>query len=116
MRWALETALPAIERSLEKDDYAAAFKLVEQVRPYVAENPRFQALSAQAVGVISIASTPPGAEVFIRDYSDLNPQWDPIGKSPLKQLKVPQGFKRWKITLPGYESCGRRSARPFQAR
>ena len=103
MRWALETALPEIERFLEKDDYTAAFKLVEQARPFVGDNPRFQALSARAVGVISIETTPPGAQVFLRDYSDLNPEWEPIGKSPLNEMKVPRGFKRWKITLPEYE-------------
>ncbi len=105
VRWALETALPAIERSLEQDDYAGAFKLIEQVRPYVAENPRFRTLAAQAVGTISITTTPLGAEIFLRDYSDLNPRWDPIGKSPLRQFKLPQGFKRWRMTLPGYENA-----------
>ena len=108
VRWALETALPEIERLLEKDDYTAAFKLVEQARPFIGDDPRFQALSARAVRVISVETTPPGAQVFLRDYSDLNPQWEPIGKSPLNEMKVPRGFKRWKITLPEYEVCGGR--------
>jgi eukaryotic-like serine/threonine-protein kinase len=103
VRWALETALPDIERLLEKDAYTAAFKLLEQARPFVAGDPRFQALSAQVVRIISIQTTPPGAQVFLRDYSDLNPKWEPIGKSPLKDMKVSRGFKRWKIALPEYE-------------
>jgi len=103
VRWALETALPEIEQLLEKDDYSGAFKLVEQARPFVADNLRFQALSARVVGVISVETTPPGAQVFIRDYRDLNPEWKPIGKSPLNEIKVPQGFQRWKITMPEYE-------------
>jgi len=103
VRWALETALPEIERLLDKDDYTTAFKLVEQAQPFIADNPRFQAVSARVVGVISVETMPPGAQVFIRDYSDLNPKWEPIGKSPLYQVKVPQGFKRWKIILPEYE-------------
>jgi len=103
VRWALETALPEIERLLEKDDYTAAFKLVEQARLFIGDNLRFQALSARVVGVISIETTPPGADVFIRDYSDLNPKWEPIGKSPLNEVKVPRGFKRWEISLPEYE-------------
>ncbi|MGA2557129.1 MAG: bifunctional serine/threonine-protein kinase/formylglycine-generating enzyme family protein, partial [Verrucomicrobiota bacterium] len=102
-KWALETAMPEIERLLEKDDYTAAFKLVEQARPFIGDNPRFQALSARVVGAISVETTPPGAVVFLRDYRDLSPQWEPIGKSPLNEMKVPQGFQRWKITLPGYE-------------
>ena len=105
VKWALETALPEIERSLEKQDYPAAFKLVEQARPFIADNPRFQTLSARAGSVISVETTPPGAQVFIRDYGDLSPEWEPVGKSPLKEMKVPQGFKRWKITMPEYESA-----------
>ncbi len=105
VKWALETVLPEIERSLEKQDYTSAFELVEQARPFVADNPRFQSLSARAVGVISVETTPPGAQVFIRDYNNLNAKWEPVGNSPLNATKVAQGLKRWKITMPEYESA-----------
>ena len=105
VKWALETALPEIERSLEKQDYTGAFKLVEQARPFIADNPRFQSLSARTVGVISVETTPPGAQVFIRDYNDLNAKWEPVGNSPLNATKVAQGLKRWKIAMPEYESA-----------
>jgi len=95
--------LPEIEQLLEKDDYPAAFQLVEQVRPFIEDDPGFQALAARVVRVISVETEPPGAQVFLRDYRELNPDWQPIGKSPLREMKVPWGFKRWKITLPGYE-------------
>ncbi len=101
--WALETALPEIGQRLEKDDYAAAFKLVERARPFIGNNPQFQELAARAVSVVSFETTPPGANVFIREYSELNPKWEPIGKSPFKGVRGPQGVKRWKVTLPGYE-------------
>ena len=102
-KWALETVLPEVERSFEKNDYTGAFKLLEQARPFVADNRRFQALSARVVGLISVETTPPGAQVFIKDYSDLDDKWEPVGKSPLNATKVPQGRKRWKIVMPGYE-------------
>ena len=108
MKWALETALPEIERLLDKDDYTAAFKLVEQARPFVADNPRFQALSARVVRVISVETTPPGAQVFIRDYSDLSPEWEPIGKSPLNEMKVPAGFPAMENHDARIRSCGGR--------
>jgi uncharacterized repeat protein (TIGR03803 family) len=105
VKWALETALPEIEHSLEKQDYTGAFRLVEQARPFVADNRRFQALSARAVGVISVETTPAGAQVFIRDYNILNAKWEPVGNSPLHATKLAQGLKRWKITMPEYESA-----------
>ena len=104
VKWALETALPEIERLLEKDDYTAAFKLVEEARPLVAGNARFQELSARAVSVISIESTPPGAQAFIKDYRDVNAKWTLIGRTPLEKVRVPSFFQRWKMTLDGYET------------
>jgi serine/threonine protein kinase/formylglycine-generating enzyme required for sulfatase activity/dienelactone hydrolase len=104
VRWALGTALPEIERSLDKDDYTAAFKLVEQARPFIGDDPRFQALSVRAASVISIESTPPGAEVFLKDYRDVNARWDLIGRTPLEKVRVPSFFHRWKMTLDGYET------------
>ncbi|HVM49463.1 MAG TPA: protein kinase [Candidatus Acidoferrum sp.] len=104
VRWALEIVLPQIERSLEKDDYTAAFKLVEQARPFIGDDPRFQALSARAVSVISIESTPAGAQVFLRDYRDVNAKWDLVGRTPLEKVRVPSFLHRWRITLEGYET------------
>ncbi|MGA2175555.1 MAG: serine/threonine-protein kinase, partial [Verrucomicrobiota bacterium] len=43
VNWALETAVPEIEQLLDKDDYTGAFKLVEQARPFMEDNARFQA-------------------------------------------------------------------------
>jgi eukaryotic-like serine/threonine-protein kinase len=103
VKWALETALPQIGRQLAKDDYTNAFKLIEEARPFIADNPQFQEHSARVVSVISIETTPPGAQVFIREYNDLTPKWEPIGKSPLKGIKMPRGPKHWKAILPGYE-------------
>ncbi len=102
VKLALET-LPDIERLLDKDDYTAAFKLFEEARPCIPDNPRFMALAVRAVSVISLETAPPGAEVYIRQYDDPSTNWAPIGKSPIKGTRLPQGFKRWKAMLPGYE-------------
>jgi serine/threonine protein kinase/formylglycine-generating enzyme required for sulfatase activity len=103
IRWALGTAMPEIERLLEKDQYTAAFKLTERTRPFVADDPRFQLLSARVVGAISVETTPPGARVELRDYSNSSNAWESIGPSPLKEVRVSRGFKRWRITLSEYE-------------
>ncbi len=103
VQWALGTALPQIERLLEKDNYAAAFELAEQIRPFIADDPRFQLLSARAAGVISIETTPSGAQVVLRNYSNPNADWEPMGATPLKDMKVSRGFKRWRISMPGHE-------------
>lgn len=103
VQWALGMAMPEIERLLEKDDYTAASRLVEQAEPFVVDDPRFQLLSARAVCAISVATTPPGAQVFLQDYNGTTDTWEYLGESPLYGVKAPRGFKRWKITLAGYE-------------
>lgn len=105
VQWALGTAMPEIERLLEQDDYTAAFNLVEQARPFVADDLRFQSLSTRAGCVISVDTMPPGAEVLLRNYSDATGEWTSIGTSPLNEIRVPRGFTRWRITLPKYESA-----------
>jgi uncharacterized repeat protein (TIGR03803 family) len=103
VKWALETVLPEVERSFEKNDITSAFKLLEQARPFVADTRRFQALSARVVGFISVETAPPGAQVFIKNYPDFDDKWEPVGKSPINVTKVAQGLKRWKIIMPEYE-------------
>jgi serine/threonine protein kinase/formylglycine-generating enzyme required for sulfatase activity/dienelactone hydrolase len=105
VRWALGTAMPEIERLLEKDDYTAAFNMAEQARPFVAGDPRFQLLLARAAGAVSIETTPPGALVFLRDYNAPGDDWEPVGQSPIREARVSRGFKRWKIAMPDYESA-----------
>jgi eukaryotic-like serine/threonine-protein kinase len=105
VRWALGTAMPEIERLLDNDDYTAAFKLVEQARPFVADDPRFQSLSTRAGGAMSVETTPPGAQVFLRGYNDSTGEWQSVGKSPLNEIKVARGFQRWKISMPECDSA-----------
>lgn len=102
-RWAREVALPEVERAIARDNYTAAFKLVEQAGKYIPEDPTYLALAPQTRGTLSLRTDPPGAEVFIRDYGKLDGEWHSLGRSPLQKVRVPRGFTRWKVSLPGYE-------------
>jgi len=52
----------------------------------------------------SIESTPSGADVAIKEYADPNGEWRRLGRTPLKSLKIPRGYFRWSISMPGFET------------
>ena len=58
---------------------------------------------------VTIDSTPEGADVYRREYSDPNAPWELVGKTPLKSLRQPRGMFLWKFEKPGYQtSCAPR--------
>ncbi len=99
-RWAHTVVLPEIQKLIARDDYTAAFKLVSRAAKH---DPDVRELESQVSGFISVETAPSGAEVFIKDYSNITGEWDRIGRSPLQKVRVPRYYKRWKIELPGYE-------------
>lgn len=50
----------------------------------------------------SFQTTPSGANVYWKDYNDMKGEWKLIGKTPLKNIWIPQGFTRIKIEKTGF--------------
>jgi formylglycine-generating enzyme required for sulfatase activity len=103
VRWAREVALPEAERAIARDDYTAAYELVEQAGKYIPGDPAYLDLAPQTRGLLSLRTDPPGSEILIRDYAKPEQKWRSLGRSPLEKARVPRGFKRWKAAMPGYE-------------
>jgi formylglycine-generating enzyme required for sulfatase activity/dienelactone hydrolase/predicted Ser/Thr protein kinase len=103
-RWAREVALPEAQRAIERDDYTTAFRLVERAGRYIPQDPGYLDLAPQTRGTLSLRTNPSGAEVRLRDYERPDGEWELIGRAPLRGVRVPRGFKRWKASLPGYEA------------
>jgi eukaryotic-like serine/threonine-protein kinase len=51
---------------------------------------------------LSVETTPPGVEVYRKDYVDANAVWQPVGKTPFKNVRQPRGMFVWKFEKPGY--------------
>lgn len=45
----------------------------------------------------SILTTPPGADVYLKEYAAVDREWEYFGKSPIERIQIPLGFVRWKI-------------------
>jgi len=52
---------------------------------------------------VTLATDPPGADVAFKAYDDPAGEWVPIGRSPLKDVAVPLGMLRWRLTKPGFD-------------
>lgn len=104
IRWAHNEALPEIEKLNNELKFHDAFRLLQKAGKYVSENPEYQELAS----IVSIKSTfltdPPGAEVYIRQYSDMDGEWEKLGKTPIDSIQLPNfAFNLVKIKKPGYE-------------
>jgi formylglycine-generating enzyme required for sulfatase activity/dienelactone hydrolase len=110
VRWARETALPEIEQLLNKGKLPAAFDIVQKAEKYIPKDPKLKELSSLVTSKLTILTDPPGADVYIREYSDTTGQWVKLGKTPVDSVKVP-GSSFWlasttyltRIGKQGYE-------------
>jgi serine/threonine protein kinase/dienelactone hydrolase len=102
IRWAREQAIPEVSRLLEKRQLLPAFRLAEQAKRYIPGDPFFAKLNRDYSSVVSIKTTPPGADVYVKDYADLSDNWQLLGTSPLGSIRLPVGYFRWRIAKKGY--------------
>ena len=102
VRWAREQAIPEISRLVENGQYVSAFNLSQQAKQYIPSDPLLAKLDRSYSVVVSIRTTPPGADVLMKAYADLNGAWQLLGKSPLDNVRLPFGYLRWKISKQGY--------------
>ena len=100
-RWARETALPEINRLIEKEDFFAAFALAHQAEAFIPREPGLQRLWPRMSLVASFETTPPGAEIYAKEYRRPDSVWQLLGRTPLKDVSLARGFYRWQIKAAG---------------
>ncbi len=101
--WLHEKALPEIQQLVMERKAVAALKLIQQADHFGAGDPALIKLKAATLTLAPIDTQPPGADVYIRDYADDRNTWEYLGKTPLKENRLPSGFYAFKISKEGYE-------------
>ncbi len=102
--WLHEKALPEIQQLVLQRKAVAAFKLIQQAERFGGGDPALIKLKAATLTLAPIVTTPPAADVYIRDYADNRSDWQYLGKTPLAENRLPTGFYAFKITKKGYEA------------
>ena len=106
IRWAREEALPELEQLVGENwrDFIEPYKLAERVEKYIGDDPRLSGLFSKCSRNINIETEPPGADIYIKAYKTPDSEWEYLGVSPLKNIRLPFGILRWKIEKEGYET------------
>jgi dienelactone hydrolase len=104
MKWLREQALPEIRQLAIERKGMAAYRLIQQAERFAPGDPALGKLKAGTLWPNGILSTPPGADVYVRDYSDTHGQWEYLGKTPLQGNRLPNAFYAFKLTKDGYET------------
>jgi serine/threonine protein kinase len=101
-RWARTQALPEITNLIDHEKFSAAYALGEEAAKYIPNDPILSGLWPPMSRTVTIETTPPGADVYRRDYDASDGRWEYAGRSPLQNLRVPLGLFQWKIVKKGY--------------
>jgi eukaryotic-like serine/threonine-protein kinase len=100
-QWAREEAIPRIASLVAEGKPLAAFGLLEEAQTYLPGDTKIKQLADENTLVASVTSSPAGAAVAMQDYSTPDGPWRVLGTTPLKNVTLPTGYFRWKISSPG---------------
>ena len=101
--WAREQGLPQVARLTSERKALAAELLMSRVAQALPDDPQISQMAAGLTHIASIRSSPPGAMVEIKDYLSPGDPWTALGTTPLKDVRLPNGYLRWRVTRPGSE-------------
>jgi formylglycine-generating enzyme required for sulfatase activity/dienelactone hydrolase len=103
-RWAREEAIPQLERLVQSDDSLAAYALANDVLRVLPDDPRVISVLEQVSAVGTIATEPAGADVFVAPYSAKDAPWQPLGRTPINNVRLPRGAFRVRIEKAGFDT------------
>jgi len=108
IRWAREEILPEVERMIEANDVwrnlVPPYRLAEQAEAIIPRDTKLAELFSQCSLNIDINTEPPGASIYMKEYTEPDSEWLFLGVTPIGQLRMPIGIFRWKIEKEGYET------------
>jgi len=105
IKWLQERALPEIQQLAMERKGIAAYRLIQQAERYAPGNPALIKLKAGTLWPNGVLSTPPNADVYVRDYSDIHGPWEYLGKTPLQGNRLPHAFYAFRLSKDGYETA-----------
>ncbi len=100
-RWAREQAIPQVSALLADNKPLAAMELLEKAKQYLPGDVQIAQIEHDNMRSVSIASSPSNAVVEIQDYAAMDEAWHKVGVTPLKDVQVPKGYFRWKLSKAG---------------
>ena len=108
IRWAREVAIPQIIKMTKENDVwrnlVAPYRLAVEAEKILGEDTILKPLFRKCARYIDIITDPPGAKVYIKEYTRPDTVWTFLGVTPLDSFRVPIGIFRWKFEKEGYDT------------
>jgi formylglycine-generating enzyme required for sulfatase activity len=101
--WARNVAIPQIIALVARDQYTDALALANVANRFIPEDPVLASLWPQFSAAITVTTTPAGADVSMQPYASDPEQWRHLGRTPLKDVRLPRGVFQLRIEKDGYE-------------
>jgi hypothetical protein len=86
IRWAHNDALPRARLLAQSNNVIAALGILRQAERYLGHDPEIDKLRRIYALPASIRTSPPGADIYIKEYSAVDAPWEFVGKSPIAEL------------------------------
>jgi len=103
-RWARNEALPKIEALVAQADSLGAFELTRAALGYAPDDPQLKQHWANVSSPIAMTTTPPGATLSYRSFGDGSAPWHIGGRTPLANVRMPNGLIRVRLEKEGAET------------
>ncbi len=101
-RWAQQYAMAEIDNLLEREDYFAALQLAERAERYIPNDPLLVDRWPRLGQEHAVSTIPSGARVYIREYFHGAGGWKYLGRTPLRNVRIPFGTYRWRAARGGF--------------
>ena len=103
IRWVHDVAVPELHKLALDRRGVAFYHLAQEANRITPGDPALAEVETQNLWPNAILSTPPGADVFFRDYGNTQSTWDYLGKTPLPEVKLLWAQYALKFVKDGYE-------------
>jgi len=99
IHWARQEALPEIGRLIEASwgNFTDAYRLAEKAEEYIPDDSKLTELFSKCSLNINIKTEPSGADIYMKAYKAPDSEWNYLGVSPLKNIRLPVGIFRWGV-------------------
>ena len=102
-RWARNEAIPQIDRLIDAGDFLGAMNLAKEAGAILPNDPILSSLWGQFAVTASVTTAPEGASVFVQPYDAASDRWEPLGVTPIAEVRLARAAYRVRIEKEGFE-------------
>src|SRR5271169_1062798 len=103
IRWVHDVAVPELQKLALDKRGMAFYKLAQKADRISPGDPALTQVETKYLWPNAILTTPPGADVFFREYGKTQSAWEYLGKTPLEEVKLLWAQYELKFVKDGYE-------------